>query len=150
MEFRRVLFRSVVIFGLNFLLYRTEMGRAIRATAQDREMARLMGVKIFRVYALTFAIARATTGIAGSLVSTTLVIYPQMGLPFTIPAFCVVVLGGMGYIPGTLWGGLILGIVESLATTHLTAGISMALSFFLLLLLLIFRPAGLFGKGIGE
>ena len=140
----------VVIFGLNFLLYRTEMGRAIRATAQDREMARLMGVKIFRVYALTFAIATAITGIAGSLVSTTLVIYPQMGLPFTITAFCVVVLGGMGYIPGTLWGGLILGIVESLATTYLTAGISMALSFFLLLLLLIFRPAGLFGKGIVE
>jgi branched-chain amino acid transport system permease protein len=140
----------VVILGLYFLLYRTEIGRAIRATAQDREMARLMGVKIFRIYALTFGLAAGVTGLAGSLVSNTLVIYPQMGLPFTITAFCVVVLGGMGYIPGTLWGGMILGILESLTTTYLTAGISLALTFFLLLVMLIIRPGGIFGKGIVE
>lgn len=140
----------VVILGLYFFIYRTEMGRAIRATAQDREMARLMGVKIFRIYTLTFALATGITGLAGSLVSNTFVIYPQMGLPFTITAFCVVVLGGMGYIPGTLWGGMILGVFESLTTTYLTAGISLALSFFLLLLLLIIRPGGIFGKGIVE
>jgi branched-chain amino acid transport system permease protein len=140
----------VVILGLYFLLYRTEIGRAIRATAQDREMARLMGVKIFRIYALTFGLAAGVTGLAGSLVSNTLVIYPQMGLPFTITAFCVVVLGGMGYIPGTLWGGMILGVLESLTTTYLTAGLSLALTFFLLLTMLIIRPGGIFGKGIVE
>jgi branched-chain amino acid transport system permease protein len=140
----------VVILGLYLFIYRTEMGRAIRATAQDREMARLMGVKIFRIYALTFGLAAGVTGLAGSLVSNTLVIYPQMGLPFTITAFCVVVLGGMGYIPGTLWGGMILGVLESLTTTYLTAGISLALTFFLLLTMLIIRPGGIFGKGIVE
>jgi branched-chain amino acid transport system permease protein len=140
----------VVILGLYLFIYRTEMGRAIRATAQDREMARLMGVKIFRIYAFTFALATGITGLAGSLISTTFVLYPQMGLPFTITAFCVVVLGGMGYIPGTLWGGMVLGVFESLTTTYLTAGISLALSFFLLLLILVIRPAGLFGKGIVE
>jgi len=139
-----------LILGLYLFLYRTESGRAIQATAQDREMARLMGVNIFKVYTLTFALAAAITGLAGSLISNTFVIYPQMGLPFTITAFCVVVLGGMGYIPGTLWGGLILGMVESLATTYLTAGISLALTFFLLLVMLIFRPAGIAGKGIME
>ena len=140
----------LVILGLYFLLYRTETGRAIRATAQDREMAQLMGVKIFRIYTLTFALAAAITGLAGSLISFTFVIHPQMGLPFTITACCVVVLGGMGYIPGTLWGGMVLGLVESMATTYLTAGISMAITFFLLLIMLILRPRGIFGKGIVE
>jgi branched-chain amino acid transport system permease protein len=73
-----------------------------------------------------------------------------MGLPFTITAFCVVVLGGMGYIPGTLLGGVVLGIVESMATTYLTAGISLTLTFFLLLLMLILRPGGILGKGTIE
>jgi len=139
-----------VTLGLYVLLYRSEIGRAIRATAQDREMARLMGVKVFRIYILTFALATGITGLAGSLISSTFVIYPQMGLPFTVIAFCVVVLGGMGYVPGTLWGGMILGVLESLTTTYLTAGISLALTFFLLLLMLIIRPGGILGKGIVE
>ncbi len=139
-----------VILGLYYLLYRTEIGRAVRATSQDREMARLTGVRIFKIYTFTFALAAAITGLAGSLISGTFVIYPQMGLPFTITAFCVVVLGGMGYIPGTLLGGLILGVVESLAITYLTAGISLALTFFLLLLMLILRPGGILGKGVTE
>jgi len=139
-----------VILGLYYLLYRTEIGRAVRATSQDREMARLTGVRIFKIYTFTFALAAAITGLAGSLISSTFVIYPQMGLPFTITAFCVVVLGGMGYIPGTLLGGLVLGVVESLAITYLTAGISLALTFFLLLLMLILRPGGILGKGVIE
>jgi branched-chain amino acid transport system permease protein len=140
----------LLILGLYFLLNRTEIGRAIRATAQDGEMARLMGVRIFRIYAITFAVSVAITGLAGSLIAQTFVIYPQMGLPFTITAFCVVVLGGLGYVPGTLFGGLILGICESLTTTYLTAGLSMALTFFLLLIMLLVRPGGVFGKGILE
>jgi branched-chain amino acid transport system permease protein len=140
----------LLILGLYILLYRTEVGRGIRATAQDGEMARLMGVRIFRIYAFTFAVSVGITGVAGSLIAQTFVIYPQMGLPFTITAFCVVVLGGMGYVPGTLFGGIILGIFESLSTTYLTAGLSMALTFFLLLIMLLVRPGGLFGKGILE
>jgi branched-chain amino acid transport system permease protein len=140
----------VLIYGLFILLYHTEVGRMIRATSQDREMAQLVGVRIFKIYTMTFALAAAITGLAGSLVAHTFIIYPQMGLPFTITAFCVVVLGGMGYIPGTLWGGLILGIVESLSTTYLTAGISMSMTFLVLLLMLITRPGGIFGRGIRE
>ena len=68
-------------------------------------------------------------------------------MPVTIIAFFVVVLGGMGYIPGTLWGGLILGLLESLTTSYLPAGTSLTITFFLLLLMLIFRSAGILGKG---
>jgi branched-chain amino acid transport system permease protein len=76
-----------LIVGLHLLLYRTEIGRAVRATAQDREMARLVGVRIYRVYTFSFALAAGITGLAGSLISQTFIIYPQMGLPFTITAF---------------------------------------------------------------
>jgi branched-chain amino acid transport system permease protein len=140
----------IVVSGLSLLLYESEIGRAIQATAQDKEIARLMGVNIRQIYAITFGIGAAITGIAGSLISTYFIIFPQMGLPYTIIAFCVVVLGGMGYIPGALWGGLILGIVQSLTATYLNAGLSGALTFILLFIMLIIRPAGIAGRGIVE
>ncbi len=138
------------IFALYFFLEKTEIGRAIRATSQDREMARVMGIDVERIYSLTFAIGSAITGIAGVLVSTYFVIYPGMGLTYTINAFCVVVLGGMGYIIGALWGGLILGILEALTAAYLSSGISMGLTFFILFIMLILRPSGITGKGIVE
>ena len=140
----------LVVAGLYLLLYKSEVGRAIRATGQDKEMARLMGVRVRRVYAITFGIGAAITGMAGSLMSTYFIIYPQMGLPYTIIAFCVVVLGGMGYVPGALWGGLILGVVQSLTATYLNAGLSGAFTFILLFIMLVVRPAGILGKGIVE
>ena len=140
----------VVVAGLYILLYKSDVGRAIQATAQDKEVARLMGVKVHRIYAITFGIGAAITGVAGSLIATYFIIYPQMGLPYTIIAFCVVVLGGMGYIPGALWGGLVLGIVQSLTATYLNSGLSGAFSFILLFIMLIVRPAGIVGKGIVE
>jgi branched-chain amino acid transport system permease protein len=140
----------VVVAGLYILLHKSDVGRAIQATAQDKEVARLMGVKVHRIYAITFGIGAAITGVAGSLIATYFIIYPQMGLPYTIIAFCVVVLGGMGYIPGALWGGLVLGIVQSLTATYLNSGLSGAFSFILLFIMLIVRPAGIVGKGIVE
>ena len=140
----------IVVIGLYLLLYKSEVGRAIQATAQDKEVARLMGVKVHRIYAVTFGIGAAITGVSVSLIATYFIIFPQMGLPYTIIAFCVVVLGGMGYIPGARWGGLILGIVQSLTATYLNAGLSGAFSFILLFIMLIIRPAGIAGKGIVE
>ena len=140
----------IVVAGLYFLLYRTEIGRAIQATAQDKEIARLMGVNIRQIFAITFGIGAAITGIAGSLISTYFIIFPQMGLSYTIVAFCVVVLGGMGYIPGALYGGLILGVMQSLTATYLNAGLSGALTFILLFIMLVLRPAGILGRGIVE
>jgi branched-chain amino acid transport system permease protein len=140
----------LVVAGLYLFLYKTEVGRAIQATAQDKEVARLMGVKVHQIYAITFGIGAAITGMAGSLISTYFIIFPQMGLPYTIIAFCVVVLGGMGYIPGALWGGLILGVIQSLTATYLNAGLSGAFTFILLFIMLIVRPAGIAGRGIVE
>jgi branched-chain amino acid transport system permease protein len=139
-----------VIGGLYVLLHRSQIGRAIQATAQDRRMARLMGISVHRIHAFTFGLGAAVTGLAGSLVAAFRHVEPGMGLPYTVIAFCVVVLGGMGYIPGALIGGLILGVVGALSTMVFTSGWSMAITFFLLFLMLLVRPAGITGKGIVE
>jgi len=137
-------------YGLYLFLEKARFGKAIRAASQDKEMARLLGIDIKKVYALTFGLGAAITGLAGGLLSTYFVIYPQMGLPYTIIAFCVVVLGGMGYIPGALLGGLLLGILQSLTATYLNSGLSVAITFILLFIILIAKPQGIVGKGIVE
>jgi branched-chain amino acid transport system permease protein len=138
----------LVVWVLWFFLSRTETGRAIRATSMDKDVARLMGVNIREIYAITFGIGAAITGLAGASISPFVIIFPEMGLGYTITAFCVVVLGGMGYMPGALWGGFILGVAQSLAATYLTGGISVALTFVMLFLMLIVRPTGIVGKGL--
>ncbi len=137
-----------VISGLWFFMNRTETGRAIRATAADKEVARLMGVDVRHIYSLTFGLGASIAGLAGASISPFIVIFPEMGLRYTITAFCVVVLGGMGYTPGVLWGGLILGVIQSLAVTYLSAGISVACTFIILFAVLIMRPSGISGKGL--
>ncbi len=137
-----------IITLLWLFLNRTETGRAIRATAMDKEIARLMGVKIKSIYAVTFGLGAGVTGLAGASISPFEIISPEMGLQYTIVAFCVVVLGGMGYMPGVLWGGITLGIAQSLAVTYLNAGISIAVTFLLLFMMLVIRPTGIVGKGM--
>ena len=149
-QFVTFILAFVIIGGLYLLLYWTKIGRAIQATAQDREMARLMGISVHQVYAVTFGLGAAVTGLSGSLIASFRYVETGMGLPYTIMAFCVVVVGGMGYIPGALVGGLILGVISSLTTHFFTAGWSMAVTFFLLYLILLFRPQGILGKGILE
>ena len=141
-------FLALVVIGLLwFFLLKTETGRAIRATAMDKEMARLMGIDTREVYALTFGIGAAVTGIAGACMSSFVVIFPEMGMEYTLVAFCVVVLGGMGYIPGALWGGLLLGVAQALTATYLSAGLSLTITFVILFFMLVFRPSGILGKG---
>ncbi len=138
----------IIIALLWVFLERTETGRAIRATAMDKEVARIMGVNIREIYAITFGLGAGVTGLAGASISPFEIISPEMGLQYTIVAFCVVVLGGMGYMPGVLWGGFILGIAQSLAVTYLNAGISIAVTFLLLFAMLVVRPTGVVGKGL--
>jgi branched-chain amino acid transport system permease protein len=136
-----------MVGALSWLLARTRLGRMIRATAQDWEMARLVGVNHRRIYALTFGIGAGISGVAGSLFAFYSPVEPNMGLSFTLFAFAVVVLGGLGYTPGVLWGGLALGIAQALTETYLEAGLSLLVAFALLYLILRFMPAGIMGKG---
>ena len=136
-----------MVAGLSWLLASTRLGRMIRATAQDGEMARMLGVNPRTVYAVTFGIGSGVSGVAGSLVAFYTPVEPNMGLTYTLFAFAVVVLGGLGYTAGVIWGGLALGVAQALTETYLEAGLSLLVAFALLYAILRFMPAGIMGKG---
>lgn len=131
---------------LYVFLTRTKSGRAMRATAQNREVASLMGVNISRIYTLAFGIGTACVGAAGTLLSTFYYISPTVGTVFTLTAFLVVVLGGMGSFTGSFFGGLIVGLVESLGAVYIATQYRELITFVLFIFILIFKPSGLLGK----
>ena len=124
------------------------MGRAIRATAQNKDGARLQGISPAAIYAVTFGLGAGVTAISGSLLSMSFSIFPSMGGDYLLFAFFIVVVGGLGYLPGSLAGGLLLGILQSLSTNLLGAGMTYILIFVVLYVVLIVRPGGIFGKGL--
>ncbi len=136
----------LLMFILHLFLQYTRLGKSIRAAAQNKEAARIVGIEVGKVYAITFGICIALTAVAGAMVSTSVPIFPFMGPPFTLRAFTITALGGLGRIPGALLGGLTLGIVESLVATFVPGigtNVGIATSFVLLVAILVVRPQGL-------
>jgi branched-chain amino acid transport system permease protein len=140
------LITAAITAALFWFLSRTDTGQAIRATAQDRDAAQLMGINVRWTSVLAFGIGSALSGAAGALIAPTYYIYPQVGSAFTLKAFVIVVLGGMGSIVGATLGGLIIGVTESLAAIYVASGLKELVVFVLFLGLLLFRPSGLLGK----
>lgn len=136
----------IFLLALSLFLQKTYTGKAIRATVQNWEAASLMGIDIHKVYLLSFAIGAALAGAAGTLVTVNYSIQPAMGLDWTMKALIVMVLGGLGNIPGTFVGGLILGVTESATSFFISSNYREVAGLVLFLLVLIFRPQGLFGK----
>src|SRR5512136_194585 len=136
----------IFLLALSLFLQKTYTGKAIRATVQNWEAASLMGIDIHKVYLLSFAIGAALAGAAGTLVTVNYSIQPAMGLDWTMKALIVMVLGGLGNIPGTFVGGLILGVTESATSFFISSNYREVAGMVLFLLVLIFRPQGLFGK----
>ncbi len=130
---------------LYWLLQSTDTGRAIRAAAQDRDAAVLMGIDVSWAYLLAFGIGSACLGVAASLMIPFYYISPTVGAFFGLIAFVIVVLGGMGDFLGALVGGLIIGITESLGAAALPGSLSRVLVFAVFILILLYRPLGLFG-----
>jgi len=128
------------------LLTRTDVGRRIRAVAQDSDAAELMGIDHRRVYVLTFGIGGALVGIAAAAMSPIYYAFPTVGALFGPTAFIVVVLGGLGSFIGAIVGGLIIGIVESVAGVLTNAELAKAVAFAIFLLVLFRKPTGLFGE----
>ncbi|UCF92719.1 MAG: branched-chain amino acid ABC transporter permease [Desulfobacterales bacterium] len=133
---------TILIF---IFLKKTNIGKCIRAAADNRTGAILVGIDVDRIYNTSFALGAATTGAAGVLLLPLMPLSPHMGHDFTLTAFIVVILGGMGNLIGALVGGLILGLAESVATLFLPATLKQVVSFSLLVVIMLFRPQGLFG-----
>ncbi len=138
---------ALVMIGLTFLIKFTKIGKAMRATAQDKTMAVLVGINVDRVISATFIIGSALAAIGGLLIASHIgQINFYIGFIAGIKAFTAAVLGGIGSIPGAVLGSLVLGLTESFATGYVSSDYEDVFAFSLLVLILIFKPSGLLGK----
>jgi len=137
-----------LIVGSHLLIQKTRIGRAMRATFQDTDMARLAGVDVDKVYMFTFGFGAALAGASGALLGAVFWVYPAMGDLAALKSFAVVIMGGLGNFLGAIVGGLLLGVSESLGAGYISSGYKDAIGFALIILLLLWRPQGLFGKKV--
>jgi len=136
----------LVAIGLHFFLHYTWVGKAIRATAQNKNAALLMGINVQKVYAITFAIGVSLVGLGGSLLMPIYSVYPTVGFQFVLVAFVAVVMGGLGSIKGAVIASFLIGLVETLSGFFIDPSVKQALYFTVFIMVLLFRPYGLFGK----
>ena len=141
----------VIMAGLTLFTGKTRMGKAMRACSEDKGAAQLMGINVNRTISLTFAIGSALAAIAGVLLcSFNTSLMPTTGSMPGIKAFTAAVFGGIGSIPGALLGGILLGIIESLAKAYISTQLANSIMFAVLIITLLVRPAGLLGKYVPE
>ena len=140
-----VVLSFLLMVGFYLFLKKTKLGLAIQAIAQDTEIARVQGIRINRLYPLAFAIGTGLAAAAGAVIGPLFQLNPWMGIMPQVKAFIVVILGGIGSIPGAFLGGLILGVAESFVSTYASKAMADMLGFIIVIGILLFRPSGLFG-----
>ncbi|MDR7433999.1 MAG: branched-chain amino acid ABC transporter permease [Armatimonadota bacterium] len=142
---RLIAFAVAVFLSLlvGLFLGRTDIGRAMRAVAQDRDAAMLLGIDPHRVYALAVALGAALAGAGGSVIMPYFYVFPTVGASFVLIAFVVVIMGGLGNVTGAFLGGIIMGIAESLGILFVGADAGVIVAFIILILVLVLRPQGL-------
>lgn len=147
-----ILFVSISLaLILQYIVYRTKVGKAMRAAAFNKDAATLMGINVDRIVSLTFALGSALAGAGGVLVG---ILYsridPYMGIMPGLKAFIAAVLGGIGVIPGAMVGGLFMGLAETMTKAYISTRLSDAIAFAILIIILLIKPSGLLGKKVSE
>lgn len=135
-----------LVLALYGLLYRTKIGKALRAIAQNREGSLAIGLNTDRIIAFVFAVSGAMACAAGSLLGTLYAVEPGMGGAALLKSFVIVIFGGLGSVPGAIFGGLAIGLVENLAGAYISFAFKDVFTFILLIVVLLLRPSGLFGR----
>ena len=142
----------LIMFGIVSIVYaflqKTDIGRAMRATAENSSVALMLGVNVKRVYAYSFAIGTMLAGLTGLLLTPIYYIYPTAGAPFKTIAMVIIIMGGLGNIGGALISALIAGVTESVISVYISADLAPAGAYLLLIFVLMFKPNGLFGKKV--
>ena len=142
---------AFLVFLLQFIVYKTKVGKAMRAASFDTEASQLMGINVNNTISLTFAIGSALAGVAGVLVAISYPsITPYMGTMPGLKAFVAAVLGGIGSIPGALLGGFLMGMIETLTKAYISTSFSDAIAIFSVNNNILIKPSGLLGKKTNE
>src|SRR5439155_19413280 len=136
----------LIFLALYLLIERTEFGLALQATSEDRDAARLVGIRPQRMFAMAWGLGAALVAIAGAILVNFFSVYPQVGLQFTVLAYAIVALGGFGSILGTLLAALLVGVIQSVTVVYLPPAFKDAFVFASYLLIGLLRPQGLFGR----
>ncbi len=142
---------TLVLLGFqHFFFEKTMLGKKMLATAQDKQMARLLGIRVAKMIAITFAYSSILGAAAGILVGPIFFVTKEMGAMIGLKAFCSAILGGFGSVPGAILGGLFLGVIEVFASYYISSAYRDAFAFIILILVLLLRPQGFFGEKIAE
>jgi branched-chain amino acid transport system permease protein len=136
----------VVVIGVHLLLTRTAIGRSMRAVSENAELAGLVGIRVRRVIRVVWLLGAALAALAGVSAGLIVQIRPEMGLDLLLPLFAAAILGGIGSVPGAMLAGLIIGLSEAIAVEVIGAEWRAAISFVILVVVLLIRPQGLFGR----
>jgi branched-chain amino acid transport system permease protein len=133
-----------------FFFEKTTLGKKMQATAQDKDMARLLGIRVAKMIAITFIYSSILGAVAGILVGPIFYVTKEMGAMLGLKAFCSTIVGGFGNVPGAILGGIFLGVVEVFASYYISSAYRDAFAFVILILVLFLRPQGFFGEKIAE
>src|SRR6059036_3032181 len=136
---------ALTCLGLYLFFTRTDLGRAVRATGQDREAARLMGINDFRIYGIAYALSAALMGVAAAVLVPFFYVHPGVGTSFLLKVFVIVVLGGLGSMPGAAVGGILVGMIEGIVALYVQAAVAQIVLFGVFVAILVARPSGLLG-----
>lgn len=137
---------ALAVIGLWLLITRTQLGRAMRAVAQDPEIALVQGIRVGIIFPVAFVLGVGLAALAGSLMAPVLSVSPSIGLAPTLKAFVIVVIGGLGSVPGAVAGGLLIGLIESFAGTFVSTASAEMLQFLVVIGVVLLRPQGLLGR----
>lgn len=145
-----VAFTAVLVLALYMVLFRTRVGKKLRAMSQDRATAQLLGIRVLRMGTLTFIAASMIGAVAGVLVAPVYFVNLDMGFTMGLKAFVATIIGGWGSVPGAIAGGLVVGLVETFATAYVSSVYKDVFAFLLLIIFLIILPRGIFGEKIAD